>query len=395
MIAEFRREYNRLFSQEKYERFLIDLNQKFNHTVTFRVAETPVFIDHLLREKLNRASDEIIDFLVRKDLKTITDPAIPAHLNVPNETEHTLFLALDFAVVMENGELEPRLIELQGFPSLFGWQEVVTQKYREHFKVPAHLQSHFGRSSEEYLTLLRRVLLNGHSPEHVVLLEIEPMKQNTAVDFLATREFTGIESVHLGDVEREGRKLYYTLNGKRREIRRIYNRVIFDELVKRNDLQLAFNLTEDVDVEWAGHPNWFFRISKFLMPMIKSKYIPDCRLLSEYEEFPKDLENYVLKPLFSFSGTGVIFHIKPDDLKAIPKNQYTEFMLQRKVQYHPVIQAPDGMVKLEIRLLFFWEEGKLRPQAVTNLARLSRGEMIGVKFNKDKTWVGGSVCFFE
>jgi len=165
--------------------------------------------------------------------------------------------------------------------------------------------------------------------------------------------------------------------------------------VKRTDLKLSFNLTEEVDVEWAGHPNWFFRISKYTMPMIRSRYIPECQFLSEYKSFPPDLENYVLKPLFSFSGTGVVFHVTPEDIQAIPVDQRHEFMLQRKVSYLPVIQSPDGMVKLEIRLLFIWEDGQPRPQLVTNLARLSRGEMIGVKYNKDKTWVGGSVCFFE
>jgi len=171
--------------------------------------------------------------------------------------------------------------------------------------------------------------------------------------------------------------------------------VIFDELLKRTDLTLDFNLTEDVDVEWAGHPNWFFRISKYTMPMIKSEYIPECRFLSEYNSYPDDLENYVLKPLFSFSGSGVIFHLKKDDLDSISERERENYLLQRKVNYEPVLQTPDGNVKIEIRLLFMWEDRQPRPTLVTNLARLSRGEMIGVKFNKDKTWVGGSICFFE
>ncbi len=395
MIPSIRKEYNQQFSNEKYERFLMALNEIYHHTITFRVAETPVFVDRHFKSKLLKASDEIIDFLVRKDLKKLTDAAIPPNALVPNETDHTHFLALDFAVVMEGGELEPRLIELQGFPSLYGWQEVLSQKYRDHFVVPHDLQCHFGLNSVSYRNKLKNVLLNGHRPENVVLLEIEPMKQNTAVDFLATQSFTGIEPVHLGDIAREGRKLFYQKEGKKTEIHRIYNRVIFDELDKRKDLKMSFNLTEEVDVEWAGHPNWFFRISKYLMPLIKSKYIPECRLLSEYKEFPHDLENYVLKPLFSFSGSGVVFNVTPKDLTSVPESQYHAFMLQRKVQYQPVIQAPDGQVKLEIRLLFLWEDGEKRPQVVTNLARLSRGEMIGVKYNKDKTWVGGSVCFFE
>lgn len=284
---------------------------------------------------------------------------------------------------------------MQGFPSLFGWQDVLSAKYRQHFAVPAEMQSHFGLSSPEYRDLLKRLLLNGHDPAEVILLEIEPMKQNTAVDFLATEAITGIKAVHIGDVARRGRKLYYTHEGKSIEIKRIYNRVIFDELVKRTDLKLEFNLTEDVDVEWAGHPNWFFRISKYTMPMIKSRYIPESRFLSEFRQYPSDLENYVLKPLFSFSGSGVVFHVTMDDIERIPDHERSNYMLQRKVQYLPVVQAPDGLVKVEIRLLYLWEPSAPRPHLVTNLARLSRGEMIGVKYNKDKTWVGGSVCFFE
>lgn len=395
MIAEARAAYNKDFSESKYQAFLADLDGLYDHKITFRVAETPVFVGRDFKAKLIKASDEIIDFLVRPDLKKLTEKAIPPSLKVPNETDHTLFLALDFAVVSEKGVFEPRLIEMQGFPSLFGWQDIISQKYHEHFVVPDKWNSHFGLSSAAYREKLKKVLLNGHDPEHVVLLEIDPLNQNTAIDFLVTRDLTGIEPVHIGDVEREGRKLFYRKSGKKTEIRRIYNRVIFDELEKRNDLTLSFNLTEDVEVEWAGHPNWFFRISKYAMPMIKSPYIPECKYLSEYKEFPPDLENYVLKPLFSFSGSGVVFHVTPEELSAVPENRRSEFILQRKVQYQPVVKAPDGMVKVEIRLLFLWEEDQPRPIAVTNLARLSRGEMIGVKYNKDKTWVGGSVCFFE
>jgi hypothetical protein len=395
MITAIRQTYNQHFSEDKYRRFIGDLNRIYHREITFRVAETPVFIGKAFEEMLRKAADDIVDFLVRPDFKQLTEKAIPPNLRVPNETSRTLFLALDFGVVDVDGKPEPRLIEMQGFPSLYGWQDVLSMKYREHFAVPATMQSHFGLSSLQYRELLRHVLLNGHDQEHVILLEIDPMKQNTAVDFLATQGITGIAPVHIGDVIRDGRKLYYEKNGRRIAIKRIYNRVIFDELVKRTDLKLQFNLTEDVDVEWAGHPNWFFRISKYTMPMIQSRYIPECKFLSDFTEYPSDLENYVLKPLFSFSGSGVVFHVKPEDLQAIPDNQRSEFMLQRKVSYLPVIQSPDGFVKLEVRLLFLWEEGETRPRLVTNLARLSRGEMIGVKYNKDKTWVGGSVCFFE
>jgi hypothetical protein len=396
MIASARTIYNRSFSEAKYRAFIDHLNSSFNYTIPFRVAESPVFIGKEFGAKVQAASNEIIDFLVRPDYKKLTEASIPSHLNVPNETEHTLFLALDYAVVKDAaGELIPQLIEMQGFPSLFGWQHFVSQQYPKFFDVPAGFTSHFGFTNPTYEEKLKSVLLNGHSPEHVVLLEIDPKHQNTAIDFILIEKMTGIPHVHIGDVQVEGKKLYYHQAGKKIPIKRIFNRVIFDELIKRTDLTLAFNLTQDVDVEWAGHPNWFFRISKFSMPFIKSQYIPECRFLNEYKILPNDLENYVLKPLFSFSGSGVIFHVTSKDIESIPETEQKNYLLQRKVNYEPIIQAPDGLVKAEIRILFIWEDGAPRPIPVTNLARLSRGEMIGVKYNKDKTWVGGSVCFFE
>jgi len=396
MIREIREKFNASFSEEKYEAFLADLNQTFNHQITFRVAESPIFVSKEFKHKLIDASNEIIDFIIRDDFKKLTEKSIPKNLFVPNETDHTLFLALDFAVIRDDaGTLQPQLIEMQGFPSLFGWQNFLGSKFKEHFYCPPGFDSHFGLNTAQYQSKLRNVLLNNHDAENVILLEIDPLKQNTAIDFIITEKISAVTPVHIGDIKREGRKLFYTKNEKTIPIHRIYNRVIFDELLKRADIKPDFNLTEDVDVEWAGHPNWFFRISKYTMPMIRSKYIPECKFLNEYKFFPDDLENYVLKPLFSFSGSGVIFHVKKSDLDSIPENEQGNYLLQRKIQYEPVIHSPDGNVKTEIRLLFFWESNQPRPTPVMNLARLSRGEMIGVKFNKDKSWVGGSVCFFE
>lgn len=396
MIDYARQAFNQSFSEEKYQHFLRDLDASYHFPIKFRVAETPLFVPRYFRDKLLTASNQIIDFITRPDFKTLTAKAIPPSLNVPNETDHTLFLALDYAIVKDaDGSYTPRLIEMQGFPSLFGFQDFVGGKYREHFNVPENFNNHFVRSVDQYRAMLRQALLGKHAPENVILLEIDPWQQNTAIDFVITEKLTGIRPVHIGDVIREGKKLFYHHHGKKIPIQRIYNRVIFDELVKRNDLQLSFNLTEEIEVEWAGHPNWFFRISKYTMPLIKSEFIPECHFLSEIKDIPPDLENYVLKPLFSFSGSGVIFHVTRADIDRILPEERNQYLLQRKVQYEPVVQALEGMVKAEIRLLFLWPEGESRPVLLTNLARLSRGEMIGVKFNKDKTWVGGSVCFFE
>lgn len=395
MIASARQQFNQQFSEEKYKDFITDLDREFNYKIPFRVAESPVFVGKEFSTKLFKAANEIIDVIVQPDFKTKMKGALPVNLHVPSETNNSLFIALDFAVCHENDERVPRLIEMQGFPSLFGYQDFLGNKFREHYRIPDNLHFHFGLNSTEYWQHIRKAIVGNHNPENVILLEINPLQQNTAIDFLITQKQLGIAPVHLGDIIIRGKKLFYKKNGIEIPVHRIYNRVIFDELLAQKNLETQFHLTEDVDVEWAGHPNWFFYISKYTMPFVQSDAVPECKFLHEYTTWPANLEDYVLKPLFSFSGSGVIFHVTQADLDAIPTAERKNFMLQRKVHYEPVIQAPDGLVKTEIRLLFIWNEGEARPKLITNLARLSRGEMIGVKFNKDKTWVGGSVCFFE
>ena len=396
MIALARDHFNAQFSEQKYLAFLEDLYATYQYKIPFRVAESPIFISGEFKNKLVQGANEIIDFLVQPDFKTRMKDAVPARIHVPNETPHTLFLALDFAIcTLENGELVPRLIEMQGFPSLFGYQDFLGNKFREHYNISDSWNFHFGRTSAQYWKQLERDILAGHDPENVVLLEIDPLKQNTTIDFLVTEAHLGTPLVHIGDVVIRGKKLFYKREGKEVPIHRIYNRVIFDELVQRKDLQTQFHLTEDVEVEWAGHPNWFFKISKYTMPFLQGSVVPESRFLHEVMTIPTDLENYVLKPLFSFSGSGVIFHVRKEDIENIPVDQRKNFMLQRKVHYEPIVQTIDGLVKAEVRLLYVWQAGKLRPELVTNLARLSRGDMIGVKYNKDKTWVGGTICFFE
>jgi len=97
--------------------------------------------------------------------------------------------------------------------------------------------------------------------------------------------------------------------------------------------------------------------------------------------------------LFSFAGQGVVIDVTKEDIEAIQQPEH--WILQRKVKYASCIQTPDEPAKAEIRLMYIWEEGKERPILATNLARLSKGKMIGVRYNKDKDWVGGSVAYFE
>lgn len=398
MITPFRKSFNAAFSEEKYQKLQDELGTELGFPIKFRVAETPVFVPKELGKKIMEACDEIVNFVMRSDLKTLTEPAIDPKWCVPNEDDHTLFLCVDFAICQDaTGELTPQLIEFQGFPSLFSYKPFLAKKFRELYPIPEEYSIFFnGLDTEAYYKKLGKALLGGYLAENVILLEIEPMLQNTGIDFVATEKMFGIKSVCISEIEKEGKKLYYQRDGVRTPIHRIYNRIIFDELEQRPDLIRSFNMTDEVEVEWAGHPNWFARISKFCMPFLKSKYVPSCTLLSDFDVFPTNLEEYVLKPLYSFSGAGVKFHVTKEDLEAIPTQDYPVWMLQKKVIYTPIIEAADGgLVKTEIRILFIWDKDDARPMPVLNIARLSRGEMIGVKFNKNKTFVGGSICFFE
>ncbi len=394
MIPSLRSAYNASFTEEKYRRFLEDMTNEFNYEIEFRVSETPVFVDKQLKDRLINAGEEIIDVLTRPDFKDLSEKAIPLHLRVPNEDAHTSLLAIDFAICKDDkGDFIPQLIELQGFASLYGYQEWLADKYRSHFDIPSNFDNKFGYTHDEYLNRLKQVIIGKQQPENVILLEIEPWKQKTQIDFYVTRKYLGIEVVCLSEVIVEGRNLFYLKDGKKTAIKRIYNRVIFDELVQRDDLKRQFNLTEDVDVEWVAHPNWFFRISKYIMPYLKNKFVPETYFVNELTNIPNDLENWVLKPLFSFSGQGVIFDVKREDFDNLkdPEN----FILQRKVTYAPAVISPTGEVKCEIRLLYLWDENEARPTLALNLGRMSKGKMIGVRYNANLDWVGGTTYFLE
>jgi hypothetical protein len=395
MIESRRAQFNAEFSTQKYEAFLDDLARDFNYAPTFRVAETPFFISDEIKSQLEEACWEVIGFIKRPDFKHLTQRAIDLNTSVPNEDAHSQFMAIDFGICEENGQLIPKLIEVQGFPSIFNFQFSLYRKIRKFYPFITELTPYMsGLDEDTYLEKLKAVVLKDHDPSEVVLLEIEPEKQNTKIDFYHCHRDLGVPVVCVTEVIKEGTQLFYINEaGQKKRIKRIYNRVIFDELNLRKDLTLQFSFEEELDVEWAGHPNWYTRISKFILPYLQGKYFIETTLLSDLKEIPEDLENYVLKPLFSFSGSGVVFNVKKSDIENVMDKDL--YILQKKVNYAPVIQSPDGKVKVEVRVLVLWPEGDENPTLVGNLSRLSRGEMIGVKFNKDKDWVGGSIGLFE
>jgi hypothetical protein len=395
MIPKYRKLFNAQFTEKKYQELKDDIASDFGYSPTFRLAETPFFISNELKSQLIEGCNEVIALFQRKDFKSLTDKSLELNRKVPNEDGHTTFIAIDFGVCVEDGAIIPKLIEVQGFPSLFNYQLHLFEKFKSHYPFLGELTPFInGITPEEYLQILEDAICNNHPKENVILLEIEPDKQNTKIDFDYCKRDIGITVVCVTELIKKGKQLFYTAeNGTEIPVKRIYNRVIFDELDLRTDLKLNFDFSDELDVEWAGHPNWFFRISKFILPFLKGKYFIETTLLSELTVIPEDLENYVLKPLFSFSGTGVIFHVKKEDVEAVVDKEH--YILQKKVNYIPIVQSPEGKVKAEVRVLCVWKKGDVAPTLLCNLVRLSRGEMIGVKFNRDKDWVGGTIGLFE
>jgi hypothetical protein len=398
MVPALRAAFNDAFTPEKYEAFLQDLHSHYPGAIEFRIAETPVFVPASFARQLTDACEYIIDVIMDPEFKQLTERAIPDSDRVAGENGHSQFLVFDFGVCTdESGNWQPQLIELQGFPSLYGFQVLYPDIFRQHFAIPENYSQYLnGYNKETYLGALRDTIVGSHSSEEVVLLELRPHEQKTRIDFYCTHDYLGIPVVDLLELIQEGKKLYYinARTGKKTLIKRIYNRVIFDELNAAGIAPGTYaNIREDLDVEWVAHPNWFYRISKFLLPYLHHPCVPPSFFLNEIKQPPADLQNYVLKPLFSFAGQGVVIDVTPQDIEKIadPDN----WILQRKVNYADLIPTPDIPAKVEIRVMYLWKDGQARPAQAINLARLSKGKMIGVRYNKDKEWVGGSVCFFE
>lgn len=397
MIQELRQKYNEEFSEEKYRGYINDLNNVFPGHLDFRVAETPVFIPKWFTQKILDTCESIIDILTKPGYLEKSERALPPQFLVPNQDAHPQFIAFDFGICEnEKGELEPQLIEMQAFPTLFAWHIIMPEICRQHFEWPDNFSTYLnGFSKESYLGLLRKIIVGDFAEENVVLLEIFPHQQKTRVDFYATEKFLGIKPVCLTEIIKEGKNLFYLNSGKKTPIHRIYNRVIFDELLQQSPevQEKGKFFQEELNLEWIPHPNWFYRVSKFSLPFIQHAFVPETKFLNEIKNVPADLENYVIKPLFSFAGQGVIIDVTKESLDKIhdPEN----WILQRKVVYAPVIQTPAEPAKAEIRMFYFWPSFDKRPVATNNLARLSKGKMIGVRYNKDKSWVGGSFCLFE
>jgi hypothetical protein len=392
MDPQLRSRFNADFTMEKYGALSRCVNETEKWPADFRISETPIFLTYEFTNEVTSAANAIVDLTRTSEFARHAQCAIPKGLEVPNESAHPNFLVIDFGICAEGDRLVPRLIELQAFPSLFGFQLLLLHCIRKAYPaIPRNWTSSFGGIKDEaYVELLRRTIIADSNPENVILLEIEPEKQKTRVDFAATETLLGIRSVCLTKIKKRGRQLFYERDGREVQIERIYNRVIFDELLRRQDLHLPFNFQDDLDVIWVGHPNWYFRISKHSLPFLKTEHTSPTFFA---DEFPSDekLDKYVLKPLYSFAGLGVDMEPTRDKISEL-KNPH-DWILQKKVDYAAFVPTVESSKsKAEIRMMFVWPENDRYPILVNNLVRMSRGKMMGVDFNKDKTWVGASIA---
>jgi hypothetical protein len=396
MIQSYRKQFNEAFSESKYQKYLSYINELYPNSLDFRIAETPVFLPSVFKKQLLEVGDYVCSQILAADFTSKTEKSLRNTSITPNEISLPECIVMDFAIAHnDQNEIVPALIELQGFPSLFAFEVVQDEALRNSYTIPENVTPYLnGYTKEKYLQHLSTII-KGEQGEHTVLLELYPEQQKTRIDFYCTQHYFAIPVVCITEIFKIGKALYYQREGIDIKIDRIYNRIVADELKKQSAeiKEKAAILYSDLDASWVTHPNHFFRISKYLLPFLKHDWIPKTEFVDQIETIPHHIENYILKPLFSFAGQGVIIDVQASDFASItdPAN----WIMQEKVTYAPCVETPDGVAKAEIRLFYFWDKPTQKYIATLNLCRLSKGKMIGVNFNQTATWVGGSLAYFE
>jgi hypothetical protein len=393
MEPRFRQLFNAQFTPELYHRYQTELSRRLGTPFEFRLAESPLFLSDDFKERAVTSAQAIVDQLSEPSLIERMKAAIPDRWNTPGMDALPNLAQVDFAVVRENGALVPKLIELQGFPSLTGLQVVQRDVWKETMARMDGLDVAWscwfsGYDREAFVDLARRTIVGANDPREVILMDLDPPRQKTYPDFAATRQLFGVDAVDPTTLVRRGRSLF---RADGTPVRRIYNRIVFDELIAKG-IELPFDYREELDVQWAPHPNWYWVWSKYSLPFLRHESVPKATFVSELDRIPDDLDRYVLKPLFSFAGGGVNVEPTRADVEAIPERDRHAWCLQEKIEYAPALEAADGGgVKIEIRMMFLRPDDEPKPILAQNLIRLSRGKMLGVDFNKQFTWVGSSV----
>ncbi len=396
MIPLYRKQFNAEFNETKYQEYLNYINALYPNSVGFRIAETPIFLPATFKIQLLEVGDYVCSQILAADFTSKTEKSLRNTSITPNEIGLPECIVMDFAIANnDQNEIVPALIELQGFPSLFAFEVLQDEALRNSYTIPENVTPYLnGYTKEKYQRHLSTII-KGEQGEHTVLLELYPEQQKTRIDFYCTQHYLAIPVVCITEIFKKGNSLYYQREGIDIKIDRIYNRIVADELKKQSAEinEKAAILYTDLDVRWVTHPNHFFRISKYLLPFLQHDWIPKTEFVDQIESIPHHLENYILKPLFSFAGQGVIIDVQSSDFVSItdPEN----WIMQEKVTYALCIATPDGFAKAEIKLFYFWNKPTQKYIATLNLCRLSKGKMIGVNYNQTATWVGGSLAYFE
>jgi hypothetical protein len=434
VIPELREAFNRQYRQQSYESLLAATEKAAGTRIEFRVAETPIFLPGAMLDQIAAAGALLAQHLLDwPEYLATARNSIPQGFRIPGNSPHPNFLTADFALVKApDGALVPKLVEMQAFPSVYAYQATLGEEYRSAYSLPDSLQIFLGGlNHQSFLALFRQTVLGNHQPENVVLTEVDPFHQKTLPDFLLTSASLGIPIVDIATLVPIANKLHYrNASGQLVPIHRIYNRAIADEMIARN-IQLPFSLEHPWEVEWAGHPNWYFLISKYSIPWLSNPpinpaensprpasaacqaVVPPAVFLTDFLQgdgrqalltagvpLPPETgsnpvyDELLLKPLFSFAGKGIQFAPSHAELLAIPQEQRANYLLQQRMSFVPTIETPHGLTQAEIRILYLWpDHGKLTP--TLSLVRLGRGKMMGVDHNRNQQWVGASAAFWR
>lgn len=396
MKPNIRKQFNDAFTDAQYQMYIeyIEKNQK--GPLQFRLAETPIFLDDAFTSSLLNAGNSICQQIMQAEFIQRMEGAIPDYARTKNESVLPACLVIDFAIAEnEQNKIVPKLIELQGFPSLFAFELLHDEAFRQSFSIPSNYTPFFnGYDKEQYIAHLNKIIL-GDKDKHTILLEIKPEEQKTKIDFYHTQALLGLPIVCITEIFELNGRIYYQRAGKNFQIERIYNRMVFEELLQQDVIiQEKWNLIRNIEaLEWVTHPHHFFRFSKYSLPFIQGDFVPVTQFLNQVHQLPNNLDAYILKPLFSFAGQGVMIDITKETIKNIKDPKH--WILQEKVRYAPVIDTPTGPTKAEIRLFYFWDNTQNEYIATMNLVRLSKGKMIGVNYNNTATWVGGSIAYMK
>jgi hypothetical protein len=395
MLASARAHFEQIFTEDRYRAFVDAVTAGAGVPIEFRLSETPCFFpSDLMRSLVEAAQTMTQQLLNNASYRSAADAIVPERFRLAGGETLPTCMQVDFGLVRtSSGAVEGRLVELQAFPSLYGFQMLLAECALQYLgtggegpQIPLtpYLS---GLDHQSYVDLIRRTFVGDHDPAHVVLMEIEPRRQKTLPDFTVTEAEWGIRAVDTKDVIRNGRRLFYRRDGQLTPIARIYNRVIPDEL-ERSGVMMPFDYRDELDVDWIGGPDWFFRISKFSMPWLNHPWVPETRFLSDITEMPSDRDEWLLKPLFSFAGGGILFSPTDHDIESIAPDKRHLYILQRRVAFTPVIRTPEGDTQAELRIMMVREGNSYR--AVMPLVRMGRGKMMGVDHNRGLRFVGAA-----